>query len=548
MSRPTEHEPFWSPLRIAVFRSLWIASFASNVGTLMQSVGAAWLMTSLTSSALLVALVQTATNLPTFLLALPAGALADILDRRKLLLYSQAWMLVAAGLLGLLTLWGQTSPGILLGLIFALGLGAAMNAPAWQAIVPELVPSKTLPAAVALNSAGFNLARAVGPALGGLLVASFGPAITFLLNAASFVGVLAVLLMWQRPPRETELPPENLVEAIVGGVRYIQHAVDLHNVLVRTSLFLLSASALWALLPLIDRIELAMGPAGYGLLLAFLGLGAVLGAMVLPRLQRAMSTERLLALSTLAYAFGLAAPAIAPSLPLICLGLFLAGISWLVSLSRFNVTVQAVVPEWIRGRALAVYLLVVFGILSLGSALWGALAGWIGLTTTLAVSAGCMLASVALGRPFPLPNTRGLDLTPSMHWAEPNVVGPLLPEQGPVFVTIEYRIDPERAAGFLAAMKDLRRIRSRDGALRWYLLRDTADPTRYVETFMSRNWLEHLRQHERVTVEDRAIEEQARAFHIADQPPVILHFLAESWGERWKPEHPQDHDAAQGLP
>lgn len=536
MSQTSEQEPFWSPLRIAVFRSLWIASFASNVGTLMQSVGAAWLMTTLAPAPLLVALVQTATNLPTFLLALPAGALADILDRRKLLLYSQAWMLVSAALLGFLTLWGLTTPWILLGLVFALGLGAAMNGPAWQAIVPELVGREDLSAAVALNSAGFNLARAVGPALGGLLVASFGPAITFLLNAASFVAVLAVLFGWKRPHRQTELPPENLVEAIAGGVRYIRHAVALHNVLIRASLFLFSASAIWALLPLIARFELKMGPTGYGLLLAFLGLGAVTGAMLLPRLQRAMPTERLLAMSALAYAFGIAAPAIAPSLPLVSLGLFLAGIAWLVSLSRFNVTVQAVVPEWIRGRALAVYLLVVFGILTIGSTLWGAVAGWIGLTTTLGVAAGGMLVGMALGRPFRLANAVGLNLLPSLHWPEPIVVGPLLPEQGPVFVTIEYRIDPARAPEFHRAMRGVRRIRRRDGALRWNLLRDTSDPGRYVESFMSRNWLEHMRQHERITMADRAVEEAARAIHMGAQPPVISHFISESLGERWKPE------------
>lgn len=537
MTPPTDRaEPFWSPLRQSLFRSLWLASFASNIGTLMQSVGAAWLMTSLAPVPLLVALVQTATNLPTFLLALPAGALADILDRRRLLLYSQAWMLVSAALLGVLTLRGHTTPWVLLALVFALGLGAAMNAPAWQAIVPELVEPHELSAAIALNSAGFNLARAVGPALGGLLVAAFGPALTFLLNAASFVGVLGVLVAWKRPVPQTELPPERLAEAIVGGVRYIRHAVTLHSVLIRTALYLLSASALWALLPLIARFELGMGPTGYGVLLAFLGSGAVIGAVILPSLQRVVSTERLLAISSLGFACGLAAPAIRPSWPLIDLGLLLAGISWLISLSRFNVTVQAVVPEWIRGRALAVYLLVVFGVLSLGSTLWGALAGWLGLTTTLAVAAGVMIGGMGLGRMVRLPDSDNLNLTPALHWPEPLVAGPLLPEQGPVFVTIEYRIDPERRAEFQAAMRAVRRIRLRDGALRWTLLRDTADPSRYVESFVSRSWLEHLRQHERVTVEDRAIEERAGAFHVGDRPPVISHYVSEPFDEGLKPE------------
>lgn len=525
-SKPAE--PFWSPLRQTLFRSLWLASFASNVGTLMQSVGAAWLMTSLAPAPLLVALVQTATNLPTFFLALPAGALADIVDRRRLLLYSQAWMLVSATLLGFLTLWGLMTPWLLLVLIFSLGLGAAMNGPAWQAIVPELVKPGELSTAIALNSAGFNLARAVGPAIGGLLVAYLGPASTFLLNAASFVGVLIVLVAWKRPARETELPPEGLFEAIVGGVRYVRHAVALHNVLLRTTLFLLSSSALWALLPLIARFELKMGPSGYGLLLGFLGLGAVAGAALLPRLRQVMTDEQQLAVSALAFAVGLAAPAIAPSLPLVSGGLFLAGIAWLVSLSRFNVTVQAVVPEWIRGRALSAYLLVVFGILALGSALWGALTGWIGLEATLAVAAGGMVVGMMVGRFFPLARTSGLNLTPSRHLPEPTVVGELSPEEGPVFVTIGYAIDPASAPAFREAMRALRRIRLRDGAVRWNLLRDTADPGRYVESFVSRNWLEHLRQHERLTFVDRAIEAHAKSFHLGDRPPDICHYVAES--------------------
>lgn len=530
-------EPIWSPLRQTLFRSLWVASFASNVGTLMQSVGAAWLMTSLAPAPLLVALVQTATNLPTFLLALPAGAFADIMDRRRLLLVSQAWMLVSATLLGLLTLWGLTTPGLLLLLTFSLGLGAAMNAPAWQAIVPELVPPEELQAAIALNSAGFNLARAVGPALGGFVVATLGPGFNFLLNAASFVGVLIVLLAWKRPPRATALPPESLAVAVIGGVRYILHAVAMHSVLTRATLFLFSASAIWALLPLIARFELKMGPVGYGLLLAFLGIGAVVGAVCLPWLNRRLSTERQLALCSLAFTFGLIAPVVAPSLPLVCLGLFMAGIAWLVALSRFNVTVQTVVPEWIRGRALAVYLLVVFGILSVGSALWGALAGWIGLTNALALASGGMVVGMVVGRRWPLAETSGLDLSPSMHWPEPIVVGPLRPDQGPVVITIEYRIDPERAPDFQEAMRAVRRLRLRDGALRWNLMRDASDPGRYVETFVSRTWLEHLRHHERITAADRILEDHVRAFHIGDQPPLVSHFISEPPSRKKPPQN-----------
>src|SRR5581483_10935245 len=315
-----------SPLRQPLFRAVWLAAVVSNVGTWMHDTSAAWLMTSLSPSPLMVALMQTAMSLPFFLLALPAGALADVVDRRRVLLGTQGWMLAAAAALGVLALSGRTTPWSLLGLTFALGLGAAMNAPAWQAITPELVPREDLAPAVALNGVAVNVARAVGPALGGLLVAAIGPGGVFLLNAASFVGVIAVLAAWRRPAPDGGLPAERVVGAILAGVRYVRHAAPVRTVLVRTAAFVLSASGIWALLPLVARRRLGLGAVGYGLLLGCLGAGAIVGAAVLPRLRRRLGVERLLVGATLLFAGASATLGVGRAVPAAALALIAAGL------------------------------------------------------------------------------------------------------------------------------------------------------------------------------------------------------------------------------
>lgn len=518
-------DPFWSPLRHGLFRMLWIASFASNVGALMQSVGASWLMTSLSPS--LTPLVQTAVNLPTFLLALPAGALADVLDRRKLLLVTQCWMLAVATLLGVVTVAGGMTAWLLLGFTFALGLGAALNGPAWQAIIPELVPRHDLGPAVALNSAGFNLARAVGPALGGVVVAIAGPGFTFLLNAASFVGVLYVLFSWERRPEPSVLPAERVWSAMATGLRYVRHSPAIQAVLLRNGTFVLGASALWALLPLIARYELGLGPSGYGILLGCIGSGAVLGAAVMPRLKRGLSQATTLLLAPALYAVGMSVPAWTTNFWAVCAGMVASGVGWLVFLSQCNTAIQVSVPAWVRGRALAVNLLAVFGGLALGSAGWGWAAERFGLQPALALASLAVVVLVALTHRAAIPTGEGVDLEPARHWEQPAVSHEVAFEQGPVFVFVEYRIAPDEARAFAEAMADLRRIRLRDGAIRWNLFKDTADPGRMVESFVLESWVEHLRQHERVTVSDRAVEDRAKAFHRGPRPPVVSHFIAE---------------------
>ena len=484
-------------------------------------------MTTLTPSATVVALVQAATSLPMFLLALPAGALADVVDRRRLLLVTQGWMALCAGALALATALGVITPGALLLFTCLLGLGAALNAPAWQAIQPELVAREDLPAAVTLGSISFNIARAAGPALGGLLVATAGSEATFALNALSYLGVIVVLARWRRQPEESMLPAESLLGAMQAGLRYVRHAPEVLTVLLRGGVFVLCGSAVWALLPVVASSELGSGPTGYGLLLAALGLGAVAAAMALPRLRRRASPGALLAAAVLVFAGATAILGLARAFLPIASGLLLGGGAWLTLLSGFNVSLQTVVPGWVRARALSVYLLAFYAGLTGGSALWGALAERCGLQTALLASAaGQVLGLLATVR-FPLRSGEGLNLAPSRQWPVPIIVHDLEPDRGPVLVTVQYQVDPARAAEFAAALQEVRRIRLRDGAYQWGLFVDAAVAHRYVEVFVVRSWVEHLRQHERVTWADRDLEERARAFHTGDGPPVVHHLIAE---------------------
>lgn len=517
----------WRALRHPVFRSLWIASLASNLGTWLQNVGASWLMTSLAASSTLVALVQAVTSLPMFLLSLPAGALADVVDRRRLLLVTQAWMLACATALGFLTLAGLTTPGLLLLFTFLLGLGSALNGPAWQAVVPELIPREDLPGAVTLQSVGFNIARAVGPAIGGLLVAAAGPSATFLLNAASFVGVLIVLVRWRRRPLESVLPGERFFGAMRTGLRYVRHAPEVRAVIVRGATFVFCASSLWALLPVVARVELKQGPGGYGLLLACLGAGAVGGAFVLPHLKRGNSNDLVAAVAMLVFAGGTAALASVRVFWLLCAALVAAGGAWLSLLSSLNVALQTVIPGWVRGRALSVYMLGVFGGLSIGSAVWGALADRFGTGRSLWISAAGMVLGLAATWRVHIPSGEGLNLAPSRQWPAPRVMKDEELDRGPVLVTVEYTIDPERAAEFREAMQDLRRIRLRDGSLQWGLFNDTDVPDRWTEVFLVESWVEHLRQHERVTVADEEVRHRVGSFQAGGRPPEVRHLVAE---------------------
>lgn len=528
---PEPGASMWRPLRRPVFRSVWTASVVSNIGTWMQTVGAAWLMTSLTTSPLLVALMQAAASLPVFLVGLPAGALADVVDRRKLLLVTQGWMLLAALAMGLLTLAGLMSAWMLLALTFILGLGAALSGPAWQAIIPDLVERQELPSAVALNAAGFNLSRAAGPALGGLVVAAAGAAAAFLVNAASFLAVLVAIFRW-RSSQGTQgtgvlgdAPPEDMLGATSAGMRYVRHAPALRAVLVRIGVFMLGASALWALLPVMASQELGLDATGYGIVLGSLGLGAVGGALLLPRLGRSLPVDALTAAATLVFAGATLALAYLHFMPLLVVGMLAGGIAWMAMMSNLTVAAQTASPDWVRARALGMYLLVFQGVMAAGSFAWGIVAEQFGSAIALSVAALTLVGGLAATRRWPLHVVQGLDLTPSMHWAEPNVAVTPEPEDGPVLITVEYRVPAERASDFIETMDAMRLFRRREGAISWGLFRDAADPDHYVETFLVLTWGEHLRQHARVTVEDQALEARRDTFLQPGAAPFTSHLI-----------------------
>ena len=516
----------WSPLRQAVFRSIWTAAVISNTGTWMQSVGTAWLMTSLTPSPLLVALMQTATSLPIFMLGLPAGTLADLVDRRKLLLATESWMLLVALTLGILTLTGNASTLTLLILTFLLGLGSAFDAPAWQALVPDLVERKELPSAVALTAMGFNVARALGPAIGGLIVAAAGPAAVFLLNAVSFLFVLVAVYRWRRTPVAQDPHPEDMLGATTAGMRYVRNSSALQAVLVRIGVFTLGASALWALLPVVARQDLGLDASGYGIILGSLGFGAVGSALLLPRLRSSMPVDRLTAAATLIFAGATIALAYLRFVPLLVACMMVGGMAWLAMMSSLTVAATTASPAWVRARALGMYLLVFQGMMAAGSFAWGALAERFGNGAALSLAALTLVGGLAATWRWPLRAIQRLDLTPSGHWPDPTLAITPDPEEGPVLITVEYRVPAEQAGNFIQAMDEMRSFRRREGAVSWGIFRDLADPERYVETFLVTTWAEHMRQHARVSVEDQAIEARTFSFLQTGVSPVATHLIA----------------------
>ena len=399
----------WAPLQEPVFRSVWIAAIISYIGTWMQAVGAGWMMTMLTTSPLMVGLVQAAGALPVFLVILPAGALADMVDRRRLLLATQGWMVLAAGALGGLTLAHVVTPWILLGFTFLLGLGAVMNDPAWQAITPELVPAEKHAAAVAMNSAGFNVARAVGPALGGVVIAAAGSGSAFLLNAISFFGVILVLYRWKRPPTGQTVS-EPLWDAVKTGVRYVRSSAVVRSVLIRTGAFSVAAISVFALLPILAQ---PYGARGYGLLLGCFGLGAMAGATVLPRLRRNLSVDGLVAAAIVVFAAMAFAAGRVHEFGAMCLVLGIAGAAWIGILACLNTAAQTMSPSWLRARSLSMYLLVLQGGMAAGSTLWGALASRLGLPNTLACSALALVLGLVTIRKHRL-SSRYLEMAPSV--------------------------------------------------------------------------------------------------------------------------------------
>jgi len=518
-----------APFRHRAFSILWFATVVSNVGTWMQNAAAGWLMTSLDPDPFVVALVQAATTLPMFLFALPAGALADIIDRRRLLIVVQVAVTALVAALGFLVWLGMITPNLLLAFTFLAATAAALIMPAWQSIVPQLVPRQHLQPAVALNSVGLNVSRAVGPALAGIIIAAWGMAAPFWVNALTTLGVIAALLWW-RPQDDGgahHLPPEQFHRAIGAGLRHARHNPHLRATLMRGAGFFIFASAYWALLPLVARNQVAGGPGLYGILLGAIGTGAVAAAFALPWLKRRLGGDRLVVAGTLGTAVALLLFALAKEPAMALAASLIAGVAWIAVLATMNVSAQVALPGWVRGRGLSIFGTVMFGALTLGSAVWGKVAALTGLPAAHLVAALGALIAVPLLWRWKLQTGADLDLTPSMHWPEPVSSGDIQADRGPVLVTVEYRIRPNDRAAFLDAISKLADERRRDGAFDWGVFEDLAHEGRFVETFMLDSWIEHLRQHERVTHADRELQELVNRFQI-DGAPKVTHLIAPS--------------------
>ena len=525
---PSGFEPLKSPL----FRNLWIASTVSNLGGWMQDTAGTWLMTVLTTSPLLIALMQTAASLPVVLLGLFAGATADIFDRRRLLLFWQTWMLAAVALLSLLTFLNIISPWVLLSLTFLLAIGTAMNSPAWQAIVPELVPRDQLPEAVSLNSAGFNLARALGPALGGITVAAFvhadtGAAWTFFLNSLSFVGVIYVLYQWKRRPLfKSALPAERIYGSMRAGLRYIQYAPRLKNALARAFIFTVFVSAVWALLAVVAARDLHQGALGYGILNGSMGLGAVIGATLLPRVRQKFSADAIIAVSSGVFTATMLVLAYF-HYPLIIIPVLLcAGFCWTSTMSTLNLAIQLSAPDWVHARTLGIYQMVFSGGMALGSVFWGLLAEHLSTPISLAVAAGGLLITLPFSNRLHVLRGQLPDLTPFQFHSAPQqpAIEPGMSD-GPVRILVDFQIELENYNHFVKAVHKLRNIRLRDGAIRWGIFQDVDDPRHLTETFVVESWIDYLRQNERCTAADQSIHDRVFGFHTGEEPPRITHTI-----------------------
>ncbi|CAL9330831.1 Enterobactin exporter EntS [Streptomyces sp. enrichment culture] len=513
----------WVPLAARVFRALWIAQLVSNTGSWMQTVGAQWLLVG--HSASLVTLVQTASSLPVVLLALPSGVLADRYDRGTVLLAAQFAMLAVSGVLTVLAFQQALTPYLLLALTFLLGCGTALMGPAWQAIQPELVEREQLGQAAALGAVNVNLARAVGPAVGGLVVAAAGAGWVFAFNALSYLGIAAVLLLWRRPvtPRPAGRG-EGLLAAVQAGRRYVRHAPGVRRVLLRTALFIPGGAAMWSLLPLVASRSLGLGSGGYGLLLGVVGIGAVGGAFALPAIRRALGANGILAVGAAVFAMTLVVLATVRIPWLAAAALLPAGLAWIGVLSTLNAAVQQRLPGWVRARGLAVYLVVFQGGQALTAPLWGVLADRLGLTGALLLGSALLLAGALCVRRWPLYATDTAGPSLSDHWPAPPLVFEPGPDDGPVLVSVTYRVAPEDWTAFTGAMRHVARSRRRTGALTWGLYQDGGDPGRFVENYLVASWSEHLAQHHgRLTATDRRFEEDARRLLVPGTVPEVTH-------------------------
>ena len=521
-----------SPLRNPLFRALWLGSIVSNIGTTMNDTAAVWTMTTLTGSATMVSLMQAMSSLPLFLFALPAGAMADLVDRRRLILFAQTGALLTAMGMALLVWYGMLNQSLLLLATFQLGVAAAFTTPAWQALIPEIVGRQQLAPAIALSGVGYNIARALGPIAGGLVLAWLGPAPVFALNAVSFIAVIVVMSTGTYIATPRSAQREQMLGAMAAAIRYVRHASAMRSVLARGGVHIFAAVAPVVLLPIIVHAR-NWNASDFGVMMGCYGAGAIGTALfVLPRLRARFTFDEVLLGASLVSAAATVLVAWVPGKILLGLVLVLAGSAWLCGLNTFSVASQSAFPNWVRARSSAIYLVVMQGSSAIGAIVWGQVTSHFNAPTALMAAAVGLILSAILSRLLPISHVENLDLSPSNHWHGHALANEPAPDDGPILVTIEYHIDPADSVAFRAAMFHLRETRLRDGAFRCSVFVDLDDATLYRETFLVGSWAEHLRQHERATVEDQRIELAVLAFHRGPEPPVVRHLLMTNLREK----------------
>ena len=521
-SRPGQRDGALAPFASRDFRMLWSATLVSNFGGLIQAVAAAWMMTQLTDSPTLIALVQASNTLPVMLFALVSGALADLFDRRRLMLWAQGLMFSASALLAVMAWFGLLSPWVLLSMTFLIGVGAAVYNPPWQASMGDLVPRRDLPAAVTLNSVGFNLMRGVGPAAGGLIVAAWGGAAAFGLNALSYIPLLGALARWQPPPRQPRsVAREPFLAAVLGGVRYVALSPNLVRVMGRGALFGFAGVSILSLLPLVAKDHTEAGSLLYGTLLGCFGIGALAGAALNPRIRDRFDNENIVRMAFAAFTFSALVLAWAENVVIIGLGLLPAGAAWVLALSLFNVTVQLSTPRWVVARALALYQTAVFGGMAAGSWAWGAAATAYGWREAFLISAAVLAVGVVIGFWMRQPEFSNLDLDPAEMFRAPVPALDIRRRSGPIMVMVDYRVDKDDVPEFLRLMRKRRMIRRRDGARQWALLRDLEQPELWSESYHIATWDEYVRHNQRRTKSDNEVTRALQALHRGDEPPHV---------------------------
>ncbi|HTQ98332.1 MAG TPA: MFS transporter [Candidatus Acidoferrum sp.] len=521
----TPANSLWSPLRNSVFRWLWLATLASNIGSWMHDAGAGWLITELTDSAVIVALMQTATSLPSFFLLLPSGALSDIYDRRLYLMAANIGMGLVAVTIAVLTLTHLIAAWSLLSLTLLLGAGMAMMMPSWQGIIPEVVERKDLQNAIGLNTLGMNMSRVIGALIAGVIMANISIGLVFVCNAVSFLFIIAVLWQWKRAKPVAALPPERFTSAVTTGLRYAWHSPALRATIYRSIGFYFFACVMWALLPLIARNLLEGDETTFSHLYAAISTGAIISGFLQPQLRKFMNTDQLLTAAAILFGCGISLTALLPVHALAILTLSLCGAAWITVMTCAQMSAQVALPGWVRSRGIAIFQTFFMGSLAIGPVVWGSITELTSIRTALLTAAVGIVAATLFTRRWPVSGNAGIDHTPALHWDKPRPQVPVQPEQGPVMITVRYQVDALSRVEFLREMQLLGKARRRDGSTFWQIFEEAANPGCFVETYVVETWLDHLRQHERISRHDAAIETRIRHLVLAGTTPLVSHYI-----------------------